>query len=67
MEIEALAGNTAAFDGGGEYADPAHPYTSDLDIFGDDSVFKILNRGSNCDIYSTFASYFFMLFLPLCG
>ncbi len=44
MEIEALAGNTAAFDGGGEYADPAHPYTSDLDIFGDDSVFKILNR-----------------------
>lgn len=30
--------------GGGEFKDPDHAYTSDLDIFGDKSVFHYINR-----------------------
>jgi len=35
------------FDGiyeGAEFADDAHPYTSDLDIFGRNSIFQLINR-----------------------
>ena len=30
-------------DGGNEYLDEGHPFTDDLDIFGDNSLFKIIN------------------------
>lgn len=30
-------------DGGDEYLDENHPFTNDLDIFGDNSLFKIIN------------------------
>ena len=43
-EIEALQGNVSAYDEGKEYIDPKHPYSLDLDIFGERSVFQTINR-----------------------
>lgn len=43
-EIEALRGNLTSFDDGGEYLDPGHHFSYDLDIFGPDSLFHYLNR-----------------------
>ncbi len=45
-ELDALDGNYACFENGKEYIDPDHPYTSDLDIFGEGSLFQFLNRTS---------------------
>lgn len=44
QEIDRLHGRLAAFDGGSEFINPTHPYTSDLDIFGSSSLFQLLNR-----------------------
>lgn len=44
QELDVLNGNISAFDGGAAYIDAAHAYTSDLDIFGERSVFQLLNR-----------------------
>lgn len=44
QEVERLQGKLAAFDGGKDYVDDHHPYTSDLDIFGQNSLFQLLNR-----------------------
>jgi hypothetical protein len=43
-ELAAVNGDYSAFDGGKEFIDPAHPYTYDLDVFGDNSLFQMLNR-----------------------
>jgi ABC-type multidrug transport system fused ATPase/permease subunit len=45
-EIAILSGelNTAGFDNGLRFADPVHPYASDLDLFGPSSLFLYLNR-----------------------
>jgi hypothetical protein len=32
------------FDGGKEFTDPDHPYSFDLDLFGDGSLFQYINR-----------------------
>lgn len=32
------------FDTGHKFIDPNHPYTSDLDIFGEHSIFQLVNR-----------------------
>jgi hypothetical protein len=32
------------FDGGTEFTDPGHPYSFDLDLFGDESLFQYINR-----------------------
>ncbi|MCF8388856.1 MAG: hypothetical protein K9G58_10280 [Bacteroidales bacterium] len=45
-EIEFLNGNFSQFEDGAEYTDPKHPYTFDLDIFGEASLFQFLNRTS---------------------
>jgi len=45
-ELEALKGNISHFPDGGEFFDPDHPYTSDLDIFGPQSIFQSLNRSA---------------------
>jgi hypothetical protein len=45
-EINALKQDFGDFDGGQPNIDPEHPYTSDLDIFGDRSLFQYLNRTS---------------------
>ena len=44
QEIERLHGRLHPFDGGAGFKDDHHPYTSDLDIFGSDSLFQLLNR-----------------------
>lgn len=42
-EQEALSGRFP-FDSGLRYVDKEHPYSGDLDIFGDNSLFQYLNR-----------------------
>ncbi|WP_439881375.1 MutS-related protein [Pontibacter sp. MBLB2868] len=44
QEIDRLHGNLKAFDGGEEFINDHHPYTSDLDIFGPNSLFQLINR-----------------------
>ncbi|MBJ7880631.1 hypothetical protein [Gelidibacter salicanalis] len=36
--------NLEEFDTGKKFSDPNHPYTSDLDIFGEHSIFQLVNR-----------------------
>lgn len=43
-EIDRLQGRLQAFDGGAAFIDDHHPYTSDLDIFGQSSLFQLINR-----------------------
>lgn len=43
-EWKAQQGDYSFFDGGLEFIDPHHPYTHDLDIFGEGSLFQALNR-----------------------
>jgi DNA mismatch repair ATPase MutS len=43
-EQESLAGNYKSFDTGSKFFDTRHPYSYDLDIFGDGSLFQIINR-----------------------
>lgn len=43
-ELKALEGDITSFDGGSEYVDSAHLYTFDIDVFGEHSVFQMLNR-----------------------
>ncbi|MFT2007414.1 MutS-related protein [Pontibacter sp. 13R65] len=43
-EAERLGGNLQKFDGGAAYINDQHPYTSDLDIFGHNSLFQLINR-----------------------
>ncbi len=44
QEISGLEGDYSAYASGGQYMDSQHDYTSDLDIFGNHSVFRYLNR-----------------------
>ncbi|WP_347159630.1 MutS-related protein [Pontibacter chitinilyticus] len=44
QEVDRLHGRLRGFDEGSEFADAHHPYTSDLDIFGANSLFQLLNR-----------------------
>ncbi len=37
-------GDLSAFDGGEAFINPEHPYTFDLDMFGNQSIFQHLNR-----------------------
>ena len=43
-EIEALDGNYSSFDDGSRYADAAHPFSFDLDLFGIGSLFQRVCR-----------------------
>ncbi|MBR1688940.1 MAG: DNA mismatch repair protein MutS [Prevotella sp.] len=43
-ELQYLAGHLEPFDDGQRYADPRHPYTFDLDVFGPQSLFQHLCR-----------------------
>ncbi|MCO5263320.1 MAG: hypothetical protein M9901_10620 [Lentimicrobium sp.] len=44
QEVEACKGNYTLFEGGASFADSHHPYATDLDLFGDFSLFQALNR-----------------------
>ncbi len=43
-EIAFLQDDYSVFENGEEFLDAAHPYTVDLDVFGDYSVFQYFNR-----------------------
>jgi hypothetical protein len=43
-ELNALDGDYSAFDGGNEWINPKHDFSGDVDLFGEDSVFRYLNR-----------------------
>ncbi len=43
-EMAGLQGYFSGFDGGAQYVDPAHPYTFDMDVFGEGSLFQRINR-----------------------
>lgn len=43
-EIEVLTGNSNIYNDGSEYENLLHAYTSDLDIFGERSLFSYINR-----------------------
>ena len=43
-ELASLENNHSAFDGGKEWVDSSHPFSLDLDVFGDGSLFQALNR-----------------------
>jgi hypothetical protein len=45
-ELKALDGDYSMFDDGDEFNDPDHPYTSDLDIFGEQGLFQYFNRSA---------------------
>ncbi|WP_157541332.1 MutS-related protein [Hymenobacter aerophilus] len=46
-ELARLAGKLAGFDPGRRYLDAQHPYAADLDVFGDHSLFQLLNRSTS--------------------
>jgi hypothetical protein len=43
-EIQALAGDHSAFDPGVSFIDYHHEYSYDLDIFGEHSIYRLVNR-----------------------
>ncbi|MBC3541985.1 DNA mismatch repair protein MutS [Rufibacter sediminis] len=43
-ENERLRGELSSFPGGEEFQEPNHSYTADLDVFGENSLFQLLNR-----------------------
>jgi Ca2+/Na+ antiporter len=43
-ELNCFTGETRPFPDGNEYMDTVHPYSYDLDVFGSQSLFHILNR-----------------------
>lgn len=43
-EINALEGDYSAFDGGSDFKDAKHDFSGDIDLFGEDSLFRYLNR-----------------------
>ena len=45
-ELASLENDNSAFDGGKEWMDASPPFSLDLDVFGDSSVFQMLNRTS---------------------
>ncbi|MDR1610868.1 MAG: hypothetical protein LBS08_05100, partial [Candidatus Symbiothrix sp.] len=48
-ELKAIGYDFSAFDGAPEKANPAHPFSLDLDIFGNHSLFQSINR--TCTAY----------------
>jgi MutS domain V len=43
-EIQYLKGDLSPFEGGGEFIDPEHPFSYDLDFFGEQTLFQHFNR-----------------------
>ncbi|MGQ8338386.1 MutS-related protein [Sunxiuqinia sp. A32] len=43
-ELLAVSEEYSQFDGGDDFKDGEHPFSNDLDLFGEDSVFQFLNR-----------------------
>ncbi len=48
-EIAARKGDFSSFPTGEEFIDSTHPYSADLDLFGEDSLFRQLNRTATAE------------------
>ncbi|CAN5154685.1 MutS family DNA mismatch repair protein [soil metagenome] len=57
-EIFRSEGNLKIFDQGDQFIDPLHPYLSDLDVFGNNSLFQLLNRTNTSGGKSMLAAWF---------
>jgi len=55
-ERQAIQGDHSFFSKGNEFIDPHHPYTHDLDIFGEGSLFQSINRCNTLNGKRTFAT-----------
>lgn len=56
-EIKRSKGDLSGFDNGEEFIDPIHSYHNDLDIFGKNSLFQLLNRTSTRQGRSLFSQW----------
>ncbi len=56
-ELSALSGDHSNFAPGNDHIDTQHPYTVDLDIFGDHSLFQFCNRTSSAMGNNSLAAY----------
>jgi hypothetical protein len=45
-ELQAGEGDFSCFDGGSSFINTHHPYSYDLDVFGEGSLFQFMNRSS---------------------
>lgn len=57
-ELKSIDRKSDLYSDGSDFQDNLHPYTSDLDIFGKDSLFKMVNRCSTEPGKSKLASWF---------
>lgn len=48
-EINIIHGEPNGYDSGSSFDAPEHPYTSDLDVFGPQSLFALVNRCATAD------------------
>ncbi len=44
MEINAINGDWSGFNNGAEFISSKHPFSSDMDLFGEGSFFQLINR-----------------------
>ncbi len=56
-ELSFLDEDYSVFDGGKRYVNPEHPYTTDLDIFGEHSYFQSTNRTASAIGHERLADY----------
>lgn len=56
LHVEATSQNM--YEDGKDFDDPKHAYISDLDIFGEKSLFAVINRAATVDGVRTLASWF---------
>ncbi len=61
-EVRALGGDHSGSDPGKGFINQDHPYTHDLDIFGDGSLFQCVNRTSTIFGSERLADYFIRAF-----
>jgi hypothetical protein len=57
-EVKRIHGDLATLDQGKEFLDDDHPYSSDLDVFGRNSLFQLINRTSTQPGRRMLASWF---------
>lgn len=56
-EIRIAEGKSNIYDHGNIYQNPAHPYSDDLDIYGEGSIYEMINRAATRQGKDRLASY----------
>lgn len=62
-ELNYLKGDFSPFDAGNGYVDVTHPYTHDLDVFGEHSLYRAINRTTTPGGSQTLANFLSQAFL----